>query len=884
MSNKLIQFDNKDVTIDDVGGKGLNLIKLYNVKSNLFNIPEGFIVPSKIYYEFIQMNKLSDVINEKLKNINYNDIAELERVSGEIRHEIERYQLPGEVIDEISANFSKINAPCAVRSSATAEDLEDLSFAGQHDTFLNIITLDDLLISVVKCFSSLWTARALQYRYNNKIEHSGVNIAVVVQKMVYSDYSGVIFTANPITGHRGEVVIEAIAGLGEALVSGIVTPDTYIVDADNKIRVNVGTQKKIILPVENGGTKTIERELNKQHLDDNLILKLHKISKSIEKYYGTPQDIEYGIKDNKIFILQSRAITTLFPIPDFPQDRLHLYVSFNYMQGVTSAFTPIGTDMLINMALGFGKSLNFNPNFYNQKVLFPINNRIWTDISYTFGNPIFRKLVVEFLGIAEPDTKKIVEQQLHRFKKIKFSHTKPGTLMRFHRGTIFFISEIKRILEDPSKAMKLTNKRIEQYFKILRKEEKKADTIEKKYELFKKMPYYIIRFILLDLAPYIGSGMSTLMQMKNIFKPEKLGFDYKDMIRSVPNNPTTQMNHYLWEICTEIKENKESTEYYLNNTTDKILDDYKNKKMPDVAYNKLMQFLDKYGFRGYAEIDIGKPRWIDDPKPVITHIKSYLQINDPEKYPTTQFEKAKDKPKEQYYAMFNHLLQTPAGNLKAKLYTKMIQKNRAVIGLRELPKFIWIKSLIIARDILYSLGKDIVKSGHMDNYRDIIYLYYKDLDAYMIKPYDLRSTIEENKSNYEKFQNDTRIPRIIMNTGEVYYYPESKIKLKEGQFKGSPVSSGIIEAPVRIVHKPDEGNLKPGEILVCEATDPSWTPLFQIASGLIMEIGGMMTHGSVVAREHGIPGIVAVKNATKIFKDGQIVRMNGNTGIIELIE
>ena len=320
MQNKYILFfdeiDKNDITF--VGGKGANLGEMTKAG---FQVPYGFCVTTKAYKDFLQYNNLLDFISKVIKDASLENIS---LVGEKIREKISKSEIPGDVAKEILNAVHKTGADkyYAVRSSATAEDLVFASFAGQQDTYLNIRGdksidgVNSVLLSVRDCWASLFTDRAILYRIQNKIEHENVYMSAVVQKMVFPEVAGIMFTADPVSGYRGIISIDASYGLGEALVSGLVSPDIYKIrkinlQLDSKI---IGDKKLAILPIQGGGTKKVDITVEKsksQVMNDSQIIKLAQLGIKIEKHYGCPQDIEWCLEKNKLYIVQSRSITSL---------------------------------------------------------------------------------------------------------------------------------------------------------------------------------------------------------------------------------------------------------------------------------------------------------------------------------------------------------------------------------------------------------------------------------------------------------------------------------------------------------------------------------------------------------------------------------------------
>ena len=360
-----------DATLANAGGKGMNLARLALAG---FPVPGGFIVVTDAYRAFVAANGLSDRILEAVNAAPVDDPAALEAASQVIRARFAAGALPAGLADALSDAYVDLGRPAvAVRSSATAEDLPDMSFAGQQDTFLNVIGEEALLRAVVDCWSSLWTARAIAYRARNGIPHDDVALAVVVQTMVPSEASGVLFTANPLTGRRGEAVIDATLGLGEALVGGQVEPDNYVVDTAGGriVSKTLGAKAVAVRGQAGGGTVTTREDAGeRQALPDAAILELARLGAQVEAqlYGGQPQDIEWAWADGKLTLLQSRAITSLFPLPDgMPPEPLQILFSLNHVQGMLDPFTPLGQDALALVLLSFFRAFGHHAGLETQR-------------------------------------------------------------------------------------------------------------------------------------------------------------------------------------------------------------------------------------------------------------------------------------------------------------------------------------------------------------------------------------------------------------------------------------------------------------------------------------------------------------------------------------
>ncbi len=413
--NLILPLDSSLASLHNSGGKAANLSRMIQAG---FPVPPGFIITTAAYLEFVTENSLLDKILNLVSDIDPKDSDQLERVSQQIRGWFEEGNISPGMKDQIQSEYEKLGNPSvAVRSSATAEDLPGLSFAGQQDTFLNIGDLIYLLSATVACWSSLWTARAIGYRARNRTPQDQVAQAVVIQEMLPCFSSGVLFTANPITGSRSEMVIDATFGLGETLVSGQVEPDHYVVDIIDKqvIDRKIGTKSIAMYAKESGGFTILDIAADDRLvLSDEKILELAEYGEQVAELFGYPQDIEWGFVSGQFFLLQSRPITTLFPVPkQDPNSHLKVYFSFAAIQGVLEPITPLGQDAIRWLFAG-GASL-FELDFTNetQPLILIAGERLWVNISNALQNPLGSRIIRRFISAVDPSVVKILGDLLN---------------------------------------------------------------------------------------------------------------------------------------------------------------------------------------------------------------------------------------------------------------------------------------------------------------------------------------------------------------------------------------------------------------------------------------------------------------------------------------
>ena len=391
MTSFVLSFHDIDKTkLMIVGGKGANLGELSRIEG--IRVPDGFCISTEAFKRIVGATPSINELLDQLSLLTVEDRDKIGALSGEIRRVIEATAIPQDINEEITRHLSRLGEKnaYAVRSSATAEDLPTASFAGQQDTYLNIIGKEAILKHISKCWASLFTERAVIYRLQNGFDHRKVQLAVVVQTMVFPQAAGILFTADPVTSNRKVLSIDASFGLGEALVSGLVNPDIYKVCNGKVIDKKISTKKLAIYALKDGGTKEQEIEperQNRQVLTDEQILQLERIGRKIEEHFGRPQDIEWCLVDDTFYIVQSRPITTLFPIPEANDQENHVYISVGHQQMMTDPIKPLGLSFFL---------------LTTRAPMRKAGGRLFVDVTRMLASPASRNTLINTLGQADP--------------------------------------------------------------------------------------------------------------------------------------------------------------------------------------------------------------------------------------------------------------------------------------------------------------------------------------------------------------------------------------------------------------------------------------------------------------------------------------------------
>ncbi|HSV86635.1 MAG TPA: PEP/pyruvate-binding domain-containing protein [Levilinea sp.] len=882
-----------------VGGKGANLALLAQAGLPL---PDGFLVTTRAYCNFVAANSLLPHIKDVLEGLPGPDAALLESSSHCIRDAFRRGHIADDLAAELCQAYRALGAPSvAVRSSATAEDLPDLSFAGQQDTYLNIYGEAALLQAVVECWSSLWTARAIGYRMHNGIDHHNTALAVVVQRMVNSQVSGVLFTANPLSGHRAEMVIEAAFGLGEALVSGQVEPDQYVVDVrQNQVLTRKLGAKKLSLLAQPGGGALRYEETRKdqQALPDEEILALAQLGKQVAEHFGAPQDIEWAYSDGQFYLLQSRPITSLYPLPqNVPPEPLRVMFSFAAVQGMLDPLTPLGRETLLWMVTANARLLGIRYASVHDCPGKIAGERLWVDITTLMRNSAGRRLALAAFNFIEPTIQQALKQIWDEAGlQPQRRSIRPQALLQILRFIIPIMVNAMRNLQAPQKRRTAIVQRGEQLLDRVQARlsdlagtphQKLAQLAAALSEIEPVLPTTFRQFL-----SVVATAMATYNAVWLLSRPvvgqtgEQAWNDLLlKLTRGLPHNPTTQMNLELWQTAQAIQNNAALAVEIIPLDAAGLAARYQSKTMPAAGIELVDRFLGRYGGRGLAEIDLGRTRWREDATQVFEILLSYLQINQPELAPDVIFKRSEASAQAALDQLCECLSRQPGGWWRVRLVRFFAGRMRALMGMREAPKFFVVRLLASLRWTLLDIGQELVRDGVLKQADDLFYLTWEELDTLAAGGLDdPQAAADERRAAYQRELRRRHIPRLLLSDGRAFYAGMLTAASGAASIHGSPVSPGFSQGYVRIVLHPLQANLKPGEILVCPGTDPSWTPLFLAAAGLIMEVGGMMTHGAVVAREYGIPAIVGVDQATTRLHTGQYIRMDGSSGLVEVLE
>ena len=877
------------------GGKAANLGEL--TRAGL-PVPDGFCLTTRAYTEATASPALAEV-HRALAATAHDDLAALATLAAKARALVLDAEVPAGIVAAVRAAYAALgaDAPVAVRSSATAEDLPFASFAGQQDTFLNVVGEEAVLDAVRRCWASLWTDRAVSYRAVQGIGPSAVSLAVVVQRMVDAAVAGVLFTANPVTGRRHEAVIDASPGLGEAVVSGAVNPDHFVLDgATGRIlERRIGDKGLLIRALPGGGTERVAQADagSAPSLNDAQLAALELLGRRAEVHFGSPQDLEWAIgQDGAVWLTQSRPITTLYPMPDKrpsgPGPRV--YLCFSLAQGLTRPVTPMGLAGIRLIASSVARAAHFpvpeprdGPSPYTEA-----GQRIFFDLTAVVRSTAGRTIVPRVFDIMEARSAAVLRQL---FTEPRFSviTTSPWPLLRH----VVPVAARARVLETlirgllrPEDALRRADRVGEQLRASL--PVPSGATAAQRLDHVERILGRNIFPVVPALMPLPALGFALLALAGKLAGSPGNG-ELQEVLRGLPNNVTTEMDLDLWRLAAAIRNDPASAAVFTAAALPELARRYRTGELPGVAQSGLSGFLSRYGHRAVAEIDLGMPRWSDDPTHILGVLANYLRVDDPALAPDRQFDKAARDAE----AQTERLVAAAGrrGRLHGAIVRAALRRTRMFAGLRELPKYHLVEALGAVRQQLAAVGAELAAAGTIEAADDIFFLDLAEAHR-GLRGAALQEVVQQRREAYQAELGRRHIPRVLLSDGTEpeAVQPEAVqpagpgrragAAAPAGTLSGTPASAGTVTARARVILDPLGAHLEPGEILVAPSTDPGWTPLFLTAGGLVMEMGGPNSHGAVVAREYGIPAVVGVPDATARIATGQNVTVDGAAGTV----
>ncbi|WP_147917458.1 rifamycin-inactivating phosphotransferase [Ruania zhangjianzhongii] len=844
-----------------VGGKGANLGELSPVDGA--DVPDGYCVTTTAFREVLAGADWLAELLDGLGEVEATDHEGIGALSAQLRDGVRQADLSADLAEAIVAPLVRFapGTAFAVRSSATAEDLPTASFAGQQDSYLNVIGADAVLAQVRACWASLFTDRAVAYRLHHGIDHRAVTMAVVVQEMVAADAAGVLFTADPVTSNRTVTTVEAGFGLGEALVSGLVNPDVYQVTGSEVTTRTVGVKAQASYAVDGGGTR--EEALPPDHqtsrvLTDAQVLQLAELGRRIEAHFGRPQDVEWCLDGERFHIVQSRPITTLFPIPETDKPGNRVYLSVGHQQMMTDAIKPLG--------LSFWQMTTPRP-------MAVAGGRLFVDVTDRLATPTTRDALLEGMGRSDPLMRDALETVLAREDFLPEVSGEPVEALPQ--------DSLPPIDADPDLVTELIG-RAEASLAVAEREIAQVRGAELFDFILADFPELRQRVFDSESLQAIMAGIGAAWWL-NENLGEWLGEESPAdaLTQSAANNVTSQMGLALLDVADVIRPHPEVVAFLRATADEQFLDQLPDLSGGEQARAAIQEYLDSYGMRCIGEIDLTRPRWSEQPAALLPAILANVDAFEPGEA-ERRFEAGLQVSRAKEHAVLERVRLLPDGEEKAAQTKQMIDRVRVFTGYREYPKYGMISRYFVYKQALMREAQVLVDEGVLADAEEVYYLTFEEF-AEAVRSRRVDHSLIRSRAAEHAASAALTPPRVLTSDGESVLGQYRREDLPEGALPGLPVSAGTVEGRARVVRDVADADLVAGDILVTAFTDPSWSPLFVTIAGLVTEVGGLMTHGAVVAREYGLTAVVGVEGATDLIRDGQRIRVNGTTGYVEIL-
>jgi len=855
------QFNTTESSLN-YGGKANHLIELYN---NNFQVPFGGVIISNAYECFLNLNKnLKLIINEFKINP---DLEKVELIEKEMNKAIfpEELEIELQIFFQLLKN-QKYNS-VAVRSSGNLEDGILSSFAGQFESFLNIKTIPALKKAVIDCWTSMYGKKVVSYCINNKIKISDFNLNVIIQGQINSEASGVVFTANPLTGDDKLMVIEAVSGLGEALVQGSVIPDMYHFNwYEETVSVErSGEQEKalILAPKENGLIWN-ERTDKQQVLNQNQIKELGNICLQIQQFYGEPLDIEWAFAENNFYILQARSLTSI-----------HFKVDYNWTTadlkdgGISSS---IATPMMFSLyEYIFEHTM---PAYFKSIKIFP-KRKFNKWFNWWFGYSYWNMLA------AKEGVKQIPgfnERNFDQSLGIDPDYEGNGFVTKFTPVSIVkglsILSATNKSIAKREADCTETIKYIQQFYDLFEKTNFNEMNL-KEIMIFAKTMIYE-KYLKIEgnyfYTIYDNSNAATFCQeaIDKVNKKTAEKINYLNLVCGLTNLSHVRPIYELWNLSRSVRKNEKALNFFRTTSKEKFVEIYfKNETFP--FYNELTSYIKKFKFHSQRELDLTVPNWDEEPSEIFDILLSFINKDDLNS-PLIANQKQGDN--------YNNELK----KIKNSVLLKKIETHRNLLWWREEMRDNSTKMYYYLRKIMLEIGNKLVVEKMIDNQNDVFFLTISEIFEYqnISQSSIFKKRIEKNKIFYKSFRNFNKPNEIWENKDSI-----QQPKINDGKtnlLRGISGASGYVKGRAVVINTIYEANkIQEKDILVTKFTDPAWTSYFSKISGLVTETGGMLSHGAVVSREFGIPAVLGVKNATIIIKSGDIIEIDGSNGIVKIV-
>jgi rifampicin phosphotransferase len=896
---KIHQYD-----LMTLGGKAANLGELINAG---LPVPTGFVVLTSAYESFVTKNRLQAEIERLAQTVSLTDPSTAAQAAHGIQEVFKEAVLPEVIKEAVFSAYTQLgNTAVAVRSSATAEDLPGASFAGLHETFLNVLHVEDLFIALRRCWSSLWTARALTYRTFQHIAPETVHMAVIVQQMVVTTASGVLFTCNPMTGAQDEMVINASWGLGEAIVSGHVSPDVVTIDKESgQVQFKEVAEKLLMTVPSDSGVfeQTVPSELQHQPvLSTEQIARLHQLGLKIENHFHSAQDIEWAIADNKLFVLQARPVTARPSIQAVTVSQSELAVPGD--DGWDRQIEPQvqSYDLWTRTNLGENFPDPVSPLSATLWPIFFLLGRIPTKSERTSDSPPLPTIGTRFYGRIYVNEGAVIHIATEAGIPSSFLDTTWGSSGRGLRSShdTFHLFRLLRHLpsmtkmglqqarqqpgSSKQKSQKMHRLRGEQLFVQIDQwvdefQQQDMENLDDRELWNQWMPLWIKRTKSLRsiLVTAQLAALAFYLLERRVSKWTGKKGQATFLVQALSGVFTAEVGPALWRMA-QILRASSFKGLVLNHPVLEALSLLRENPQAQPFITEFQAFLLRHGYRCPNDAELYHPRWAEAPEQVIELIKSYLYTDNSSNPVRT--EQSRQQEREQLTAQIAAQLNP----IRRRIFHWLLNQAQNKIRLRDNNRSYVAKFLFPSRLLIAELGQRWSAKGWLTFPDDIFFLTLYEIDDIvnsngLSEPSkDLVTVVSKRREAFDYWH--TIVAPAALGPGGI---PIPDPEPTDSFLQGLPASSGRVRGTARLIRRLEEATrLSKGDILVTQATDPGWTPVFPLVSGLVLEVGGQLSHGAIIAREYGIPAVINVAGAMHFIQDGQTIEVDGSSGRVYL--
>jgi len=865
-----------------VGAKALSLARMSRIG---LPVPPGFCVTGGAYRDHLDRCDLLARLRGAVAALAAAPPGSRPDVLADIRQAIVAAPLCETLSEEIERHYRALGeARLAVRSSATAEDLPEHSFAGQHDTYLGVVGLSECLQAVGSCWASLWTERAVDYRTRNGLDHLDVAMGVIIQRLVPAEAAGVLFTADPVTGRSDRLIIEGCFGLGVALASGRVSPDRIVLSKRGRriLERAISSQSAEVVPDTKGGVReqALAPERAKQPcVDDATARRLGSLGLRVEKALGSPQDLEWAVAAGKLYILQSRPITGL-PSEGSLEDR-QVWTNANAGEVVPDVMTPMTGSVITPLVeLLFDRLLSkLGIDIRGHRVFRLIAGRVYFNLNTFLGAlrhiPVLRNRgFSELFGgrtatMAALDRIEISEDDIPdlKFSWLKVALRLPGAILGLithspKRGHRF----LARMRQGGDALWRIDPRSLSEHQLV--------DRVQDIIDTLLGTPAGL---------DFVGIGVMYPMMFINICR--RWFGESGDAIASRLFAGVGGMDHAeagleLWRLAVLAHEHSGVERAILSGDSyEAVRERIAQAEGGNEFLARLAAFLSRHGHHTRGEIELLNPRWWEQPDYVLDTLCAYLRGIE-KKDPIAQHRRRAEEGK-RLAAQCRAQLRHP---VKRLLFDFLLRQAQQASPIRENLKSEVVRRLALVRLMLLELGDRLARRGVLHDREDIFFLRLEEVKPVHLgqAEFDVRQTIASRRAEHEgNLAIDP--PSVVVGRFDPEHFTPDAFDGEARVLTGVAVSPGVATGPARVVLRAGAEKILPGEILVAPFTDPGWTPYFMPAAGIAMDMGGLLSHGSIIAREYGIPAVVNVGPATRIIKTGQTIQVDGNRGVVRVL-